>query len=64
MGDFVRRYEAGEYRQVWVELRELGPVPGELAAEVQAVADSTMRRAARQIDRIVAGVQASAKNRP
>lgn len=53
MTSLVARYEAGEWFEVWAELRHLRPVPPERRAEVEEVASTTMLRAGRQIERIV-----------
>lgn len=46
MPSYAERYQAGEYTQVWEELRALGPIPRDtpLRAEALQVARETMRR--------------------
>ncbi|MER5782072.1 hypothetical protein ABT104_10170 [Streptomyces mobaraensis] len=53
MTSFFTRYaRQGEHEQVWHELRGLGPVPGELREDVEAVATATMERVARHVVRL------------
>ncbi|MEV4614591.1 hypothetical protein AB0K43_18635 [Kitasatospora sp. NPDC049258] len=52
MTSYHRRYAAGEHEAVWAELRALGPVPDPLREDVTAVAELTMRRVERHLDRI------------
>jgi hypothetical protein len=49
MPSFTHRYNTGEHRQVWQELRALGPVPAAQADDVAEVAALTMRRANAQL---------------
>jgi hypothetical protein len=46
------RYAAGQREEVWSEIRELGPVPSRLTADVDAVATETMRRVNRHVQRL------------
>lgn len=56
MTSLAARYEAGEWTEVWAEIRRLGPLPTSRRAEVQEVAHSTMRRARTHIEHIVEGL--------
>ena len=56
MTSLAARYEAGEWTDVWAEIRRLGPLPTSRRAEVEEVAHSTMRRARTHIDHIVDGL--------
>jgi hypothetical protein len=49
---YTRRYLDGDHEGVWAELRKLGPVPGELAEDCAAVAEETMRRVGRHVERL------------
>jgi hypothetical protein len=48
----LQRYLNGEHELVWDEIRQLGPVPDALRAEVDAVATETMRRVAAHVRRL------------
>jgi hypothetical protein len=48
----LNRYQAGEHREVWAEIRRLGPVPSSARDEVEAVATETMRRVAGHVRRL------------
>ncbi|MGK5637108.1 hypothetical protein ACSNOK_02120 [Streptomyces sp. URMC 126] len=52
MTSYFTRYAQGEHEQVWNELRRLGPVPGALREDVEAVATATMERVARHVVRL------------
>ncbi|GLZ41685.1 hypothetical protein [Actinokineospora sp. NBRC 105648] len=56
MTSFSLRYARGQRESVWSELRALGPVPEELAEDVAAVADETMRRVSQHVARIAAAL--------
>jgi hypothetical protein len=52
MSSLLQRYLNGERERVWDEIRQLGPVPDALRAEVDAVATETMRRVAAHVRRL------------
>jgi hypothetical protein len=52
MSSLLQRYLNGERERVWDEIRQLGPVPDALRAEVDAVATETMRRVAVHVRRL------------
>jgi hypothetical protein len=52
MSSLHQRYRNGEREQVWNEIRQLGPVPDALRAELDAVATETMRRVAAHVRRL------------
>lgn len=58
---YLERYVAGEHEQVWAELRALGAdVRREpVRSDARAVAAETMRRVRRNLERIVAKLQAA-----
>ncbi len=56
MMSLASRYEAGEWTEVWDEIRRLGPVPSMRQADVADVARATMARANAQIRSIVDGL--------
>lgn len=51
-GTLLKRYLAGEFVQVWREVRAYPRIEGELRDEVMEVADATMRRVAQNADLI------------
>lgn len=53
-GTLLRRYCAGEFDQVWREIRSHASIEGEFRDEVMEVADATMRRVAQNADLIAA----------
>lgn len=59
MSDYLKRYQAGEYSQVWKELVALGDqVRTEpIYSDAQAVAQETMRRARHNVELLVKGLQ-------
>jgi hypothetical protein len=59
--NYLERYLAGEYEQVWSELQALGPSVRQkpYLAEAHKVAAETMRRVRRNCERIVARLRAS-----
>jgi hypothetical protein len=52
MSSLLQRYLNGEHERVWDEIRQLGPVPDALRAEVDAVATETMRQVAVHVRRL------------
>jgi hypothetical protein len=52
MSSLHHRYRNGEREAVWNEIRQLGPVPDPLLADVDAVATETMRRVAAHVRRL------------
>lgn len=50
VGNLLDRYRAGEFEAVWRDIRMLGDIEGDLRAEILAVAEETLRRAARNAD--------------
>ena len=51
-GDLVSRYQRGEFESVWSELRKHPAVGGDLLEEARGVASETMKRVARNVERI------------
>jgi hypothetical protein len=54
----LKRYGAGEFDQVWREIRSHAKLEGEFRDEVMEVADATMRRVAQNADLITERLQA------
>jgi hypothetical protein len=57
-GTLLKRYCAGEFDQVWREIRSHASLEGEFRGEVMEVADATMRRVAQNADLITERLQA------
>jgi hypothetical protein len=57
-GDLLRRYQAGEHERVWQDIRALGPIAGELRAQVLEVAQGTMCTVAQNADLIAGRLRA------
>src|SRR5579859_6816269 len=51
-GTLLRRYCAGDFDQVWREIRSHASIEGAFRAEVMEVAEATMRRVAQNADLI------------
>jgi hypothetical protein len=60
MTTYLERYKAGEYEQVWAELRTLGPKVRQepVLADAKAVARETMGRARANVEKIVERLRA------
>lgn len=50
--DLLSRYKQGLHEEVWIELRAYESVSGDLLEEAQSVANETMKRVARNADRL------------
>lgn len=50
IGDLLTRYEKGNFANVWSEIRIYPSIGGDFRAEVQEVAEATMRRVAHNVD--------------
>ncbi|CAL78659.1 hypothetical protein BRADO4957 [Bradyrhizobium sp. ORS 278] len=57
-GTLLKRYLAGEFDQVWREIRAYPLIEGEFRDEVMEVADATMRRVAQNADLIASRLEA------
>lgn len=57
-GTLLKRYCAGEFDQVWREIRSNASIGGEFRNEVMEVADATMRRVAHNADLLAERLQA------
>jgi hypothetical protein len=57
-GTLLKRYRAGEFDQVWREIRSHPSIEGEFRDEVMEVAEATMRRVAQNADLITARLRA------
>jgi hypothetical protein len=57
-GTLLKRYCAGEFDQVWREIRSHVSVEGEFRNEVMEIADATMRRVAQNADLIAERLRA------
>jgi len=51
--DWLSRYQRGDRDSVWHELRQLGAVTGDRAAEAQAICDEMARRARQNVEELV-----------
>jgi hypothetical protein len=58
-GQLLARYRSGEFEAVWREMRSFSHIGGEYREEVSDVAQETMRRVARNADRIAERLQAA-----
>src|SRR6266700_1509106 len=57
-GSLLKRYCAGEFDQVWREIRSHVRIEGEFRDEVMEIAEATMRRVAQNADLITERLQA------
>jgi hypothetical protein len=56
-GDLVARYQAGEYMEVWKQLRGYGAIGGDLREEALAVARATMQRVRQNVELIASRLE-------
>lgn len=57
-GTLLKRYRAGEFDQVWREIRTYPSIEGEFREEVMEIADATMQRVVQNADLVASRLQA------